>query len=140
MTPTQHTSKRTAFDTAKSLWGSWLVENSNKKFWFAGDTAYCSAFKHIGDAYGPIDLAAIPIGAYNPRWFMKYVHVDPDEAVEIHKDIRSKQSVGIHWATWILTGEPIMEPEERLEELKKEQGLRQDEFITLKHGESKVFE
>ena len=59
------------------LWGSWAVIGPRTRFWFGGDTGYCEAFKQIGDKYGPFDMAAIPIGAYQPNWFMKYQHVHP---------------------------------------------------------------
>ena len=78
------------------LWGSWAVIGPRTRFWFGGDTGYCEAFKQIGDKYGPFDMAAIPIGNYQPNWFMKYQHVHPGEAVEIHKDIRSRKSI-INW-------------------------------------------
>jgi len=73
------------------------------KFWFGGDTAYSDVFKQIGKKFGPIDLSAIPIGAYNPRPTMKSMHVDPEEAIKIHYDLKSKMSFGIHWAAFKLT-------------------------------------
>ena len=78
-----------------------------KRMYFAGDTGYCPAFKEIGQRYGPFDLAFIPIGAYEPRWFMGPQHVDPEQAVQIHVDVRAKQSIGVHWATFALAYEVI---------------------------------
>merc|ERR1712012_614570 len=78
--------------------------------YFAGDTGYCEEFEKIGSQLGPFDMAAIPIGAYQPNWFMKYQHVHPGEAVEIHKDIECKKSLGIHWGTFMLTTEYYLEP------------------------------
>ncbi|GIY59077.1 n-acyl-phosphatidylethanolamine-hydrolyzing phospholipase D [Caerostris extrusa] len=71
------------------LWGSWCILGPKYKFFFAGDTGYCEVFKQIGRVHGPFDLSAIPIGAYEPRWFMKYQHVNPEEAVQIHLDVRA---------------------------------------------------
>ena len=82
-----------------------MIKGHNSRFFFAGDTAYCPAFTEIGEQYGPFTLAAIPIGAYLPREFMRNVHVDPEEAVKIHMDVRSQASVGIHWGTFDLAFE-----------------------------------
>lgn len=104
-TPAQHWCKRTLTDDNCVLWGSWSIIGPKHRFFFAGDTGYCQAFKQIGDVYGPFDVAAIPIGAYSPRKFLKPQHVDPEEAVKIHDDVRSKQSVAIHWGTFVLAHE-----------------------------------
>ncbi|CAJ0950662.1 unnamed protein product [Ranitomeya imitator] len=105
-TPCQHWCKRTPFDDNKVLWGSWSVLGPSNRFYFAGDTGYCAAFEQIGKRFGPFDVAAIPIGAYEPRWFMKKnQHVDPEEAVRIHADVRAKKSVAIHWGTFALANE-----------------------------------
>ena len=69
----------------QSLWCGWAVMGAAQRFWFAGDTGYCQVFKEIGQKYGPFDLSAIPIGAYEPRWFMKPQHIGPAEAVQIHQ-------------------------------------------------------
>ena len=105
LTPAQHWSRRGLTDMNEVLWGSWTVQTPNKKFFFAGDTGYCPAFKQIGQKYGPFDVSAIPIGAYDPKWVMSSQHVDPEEAVQIHEDIKSKFSFGIHWGTFTLTNE-----------------------------------
>ncbi|XP_050413923.1 N-acyl-phosphatidylethanolamine-hydrolyzing phospholipase D isoform X1 [Patella vulgata] len=137
-TPAQHWSKRGVTDTNKALWGGWAVIGPKHSFYFAGDTGYCEGFKEIGEKYGPFTLAAIPIGAYEPRWFMCPQHVDPVEAVDIHLDIKAEHSLGIHWGTFKLTYEPYMEPKEKLEEELKKRSISLDEFITLKHGEIKT--
>ena len=103
--PAQHWSKRTLSDDNKSLWGGWAVIGPNNRFYFSGDTGYCPVFKQIGQMYGPFTAAAIPIGAYEPRWFMKYQHVNPEEAVQIHEDVKSNFSLGIHWGTFALANE-----------------------------------
>lgn len=104
-TPAQHWCKRSLFDDNRVLWGSWSVIGPKHRFFFAGDSGYCHGFKQIGEVYGPFDVAAIPIGAYEPRSFMTPQHVDPKEAVQIHVDIRSKSSVAVHWGTFALAHE-----------------------------------
>ena len=82
----QHTSSRTGWsDKNKSLWCGWAVLGKIQRFWFAGDTGYCGTFKEIGQQYGPFDLCAIPIASYTPRWFLKPMHVNPADAVQIHQ-------------------------------------------------------
>ncbi|MFT4554067.1 MAG: N-acyl-phosphatidylethanolamine-hydrolyzing phospholipase D [Chlamydiales bacterium] len=116
-TPSQHWSKRTMFDAFETLWASWAIKIDDFNFWFGGDTGYNTIqFKEIGEKLGPFDCAAIPIGSYSPREFMKPFHINPEEAVMIHNDIKSKQSLGIHWGTFVLSKEPIDEPPKRLAE------------------------
>lgn len=134
-TPAQHWCKRTATDTNKALWCSWVVKGPNHSFYFAGDTGYCCAFKQIGNKYGPFSLSAIPIGAYEPRWFMAPQHCNPEEAVSIHEELKSQRSVGIHWGTFRLTTEHYMEPKQKLSDIIKEKGLDPGCFFTVKHGD-----
>ncbi|XP_059790094.1 N-acyl-phosphatidylethanolamine-hydrolyzing phospholipase D isoform X1 [Balaenoptera ricei] len=137
LTPSQHWCKRTLTDDNRVLWGSWSVLGPWNRFFFAGDTGYCSAFEEIGKRFGPFDLAAIPIGAYEPRWFMKYQHVDPEEAVKIHIDVQTKRSVAIHWGTFALANEHYLEPPVKLSEALERYGLKAEDFFVLKHGESR---
>lgn len=104
-TPAQHWSERTLNDDNKSLWGSWVIIGPKYRFFFTGDTGFCPIFEDIGRIYGPFTAAAIPIGAYEPKWFMKHQHVNPDEAVEIHQNLRSNFSLAIHWGTFTLSNE-----------------------------------
>lgn len=136
LTPTKHWSARTFYDRNKSLWGSFVMSSGSHKFFFGGDTAYCSAFKKIGEKYGPFDISAIPIGAYKPRWFLKDVHCDPLEAVQIHKDIKSKKSFAIHWGTFPLASEDHVEPALELAKAREDLKVSADEFFTLSHGGS----
>ncbi|XP_008109735.1 N-acyl-phosphatidylethanolamine-hydrolyzing phospholipase D isoform X2 [Anolis carolinensis] len=136
-TPSQHWCKRTAMDDNRVLWGSWSVLGPWNRFFFAGDTGYCVAFEEIGKRFGPFDLAAIPIGAYEPRWFMKYQHVDPEEAVRIHVDVQTKKSVGIHWGTFALANEYYLDPPAKLKEALERYGLKTEDFFVLNHGESR---
>jgi len=139
-TPAQHWSSRYGFDKKATLWGGWALEglqSSNYKtlkFWFAGDTGYAPVFKEIGKKLGPFDLAAIPIGAYSPRWFMKCQHVDASEAVQVHEDVRSRRSMAIHCATFCLTDEPFDEPFVLLKQALEKKGLPGNEFAALRHG------
>ncbi len=136
-TPCNHRSGRGLHDQMHTLFSSWSVVGPTKRFFFGGDTAYCSTFKQIGEQLGPFDAAAIPIGAYFPREIFHSMHVDPEHAVEIHKDIRSRWSLGIHWGTFILTQEPILEPPEVLRKAMKERdGGAEGAFVALRHGES----
>ena len=99
----------------------WLFKFDDYTLWFAGDTGYNPHdFKDIGNFAGEVDLALIPIGAYAPRHFMKTYHVNVEEAVQIHRDIRAVTSIGMHWGTFPLTAEPVLEPPQRLAKLKSE--------------------
>lgn len=133
--PSQHWSKRSLFKSFDTLWSSWFIKIGNYKFWFAGDTGYNEIqFKQIGDRYGPFDLAAIPIGAYEPRWFMKNFHVNPEESIFIHKDIKSKKSIGMHFGTFILTTEPILEPAQKIKDNISSDENFNGEFIIPEFG------
>lgn len=112
-TPAQHGSGRTAVDQGRRLWASWAVLGS-KRFYFAGDTGYFRHFKETGDALGPFDLAALPIGSYTPREIAKSVHISPEEAVQASIDLRAAKFLGVHWGTFALAREPYDEPPARL--------------------------
>ncbi|KAI4879065.1 hypothetical protein NFI96_014965, partial [Prochilodus magdalenae] len=137
-TPAQHWCKRTPLDDNRTLWGSWSVLGPNSRFFFAGDTGYCSVFEEIGKRFGPFDLAAIPIGAYLPRGIMKSQHVDPEEAVQIHIDVQAKHSLAIHWGTFALAYEYYLEPPVRVRDAMVAHGLNPSQFFTLNHGESRL--
>lgn len=114
--PMKHWSNRTG-DRDKTLWCGYVLESSSNKFLFPGDTAWFDGLYDVGKQYGPFDMAAIPIGAYEPRDFMKASHINVEEAVEMKKAVRAKVAVPIHWGTFPLTTEPVMEPREKLVEL-----------------------
>ncbi len=139
-TPMQHWSKRNPFTRNRHLWASWIVTLGDFSFYFGGDTGYSPHFKEIGQRYGPFDLAALPIGAYEPRWFMKNHHINPEEAVQAHKDLRASKSVAMHWGTFMLTDEPLDEPPIRLRASMVHEGLSDKEFLILKHGETIVLD
>jgi N-acyl-phosphatidylethanolamine-hydrolysing phospholipase D len=136
--PVHHWSKRTPFSRNTTLWAGWIVQSGDFRFFFVGDTGYSPILKEIGDRFGKFDLAAIPIGAYEPRWFMRSHHINPEEAVQVHLDIRSRQSIAIHWGTFILTDEPLDEPPVRLEKALQEKGIPKEAFRVLQHGETMI--
>ncbi len=136
--PAQHFSGRGVFDRNRTLWCGWIIEYAGRKVYFAGDSGYSPLFAEIGRDYGPIDCALIPIGAYSPRWFMHPVHVDPREAVRIHLDVRARQSIASHWGTFRLTDEPLAEPPIYLKKVLYEEGLSQEDFISLRFGETLI--
>ena len=112
-------------------------------YFFGGDTGYCGQmFKKTGDLY-PVDFSAIPIAAYgsaSERWFHKPNHQNPEEAVLCHQHLKSRQSIGVHWGTFNLTAEHIMEPVSRLSDAVKAAGLDKHTFVVLKHGETRGFD
>lgn len=126
--PTQHTSGRTPFDRNHSLWCGWLLEFRDRKAMFLGDTGYASFFQELGDHFGPVDVAFIPIGAYRPTWFMKPLHVSPVEAVQLHQDLRARHSLAMHWGTFGLADEPLDEPPQLLRATLKARNLPAEVF------------
>ena len=135
--PVHHWSMRSPWDRNKTLWAGWVLETKGFRFFFAGDTGYSRDFENLAKNFGQFDLSAIPIGGYEPRWFMKAAHVNPEEAVKIHKDINSRFSIGIHWGTFILTDEPVEDPPKILQIEAKKSGLKKNEFFVMKHGETR---
>ena len=135
--PSQHWSARGLTDRLETLWASWLIRLSGRNIWFAGDTGYNPVqFKKIGRAAKGIDITLIPIGGYAPRSFMKLYHVDPEDAVKIHKDVGARQSIGMHWGTYPLTAEGPIDPVVELKKQMKAHGLKPDAFITMALGET----
>lgn len=133
--PVQHFSGRTASDRNKTLWCGFMLETAGRKVFFAGDTGYSQDFRDIGEKFAPVDLALLPIGAYEPRSFMRPVHVNPEEAVQIHRDLGSKLSVAMHWGTFRLTLEPLDEPPRQLAAALQRLQIPVEEFRVMEHGE-----
>lgn len=138
--PATHWSARSLTDRNETLWGGWVVKTPAGaahpvSVYFAGDTGYSNDFKRIGAAFGCVDLALIPVGAYEPRWFMGPQHVDPQQAVQIFEDVHAKKAIGIHWGTFELTDEALDEPPQKLAEATHEAGLPDDAFTVLHHGQ-----
>lgn len=137
-TPTQHFSGRTPWDFTETLWVSWAISIGDKRIWFGGDTGYNDTqFKRIGREYGPFDLGLIPIGAFEPRWFMQSMHANPAEAVLIHQDIGARTSIGVHWGTFQLSAEEIDQP---MLELRHAAGAAEVDFKTIAIGETAKIE
>ena len=136
LTPACHFSARSPFDRDRSLWGGFMLVVKNVRMFFAGDTAYAPFFRDVRQRLGPIDLALLPIGAYEPRWFMQAVHMNPAEAVQAHLDLEASQTIGMHFGTFQLTTEGIDEPVRALDEACEARGVPRSRFRTLEFGES----
>ena len=135
--PAVHWSKRSLTDTNKSLWGNFLIEYKDKKILFACDTGLGNIYKELGEKYGPIDLTMINIGAYDfkPMFDKSIYHTTPEEALNVAKDLKSKKVMGMHWGTFVLSLEPIMEPPVRFKASAEEYGFAKEDVIIFKVGE-----
>jgi L-ascorbate metabolism protein UlaG (beta-lactamase superfamily) len=112
--PSQHWSRRGLFDTNETLWGGFVIEGSRSRVYHAGDTAYFEGFAEIGRRFPGLDAALLPIGAYDPPWFMERQHMNPEQAVQAFLDLGARRFVAMHWGTFKLTDEPLDEPPRRL--------------------------
>jgi len=140
--PAVHWSKRTLTDTNKTLWGNFLIEYKDKKIFFACDTGYGDVYKDLGKKYGPIDLTFINIGAYDfrPMFEKSVYHTNPEEALNIAQDLKSKKVIGMHWGTVVLSLEPIMEPPVRFKANAEKYGYKKEDAILFKIGEVQKLE
>ncbi len=136
LTPAQHFSARTPFDRNRALWGSFVIRVGERRIFFAGDTGYAPHFRQIRERAGAPDLALLPIGAYEPRWFMKDIHMNPAEAVRAHLDLGAALSVGMHFGTFQLTIEGINEPVIALAKALGTHEIAPDRFRAPDFGES----
>jgi L-ascorbate metabolism protein UlaG (beta-lactamase superfamily) len=118
------------------LWGGFAVRSERLRIFFAGDTGYADLFGQVRTRLGPIDLALLPIGAYEPRWFMRAVHMNPAEAVQAHRDLRATRSIATHFGTFRLSSEGIDEPVRALDEARRAANMPDVEFQVLDFGES----
>ena len=138
--PAQHWTLRNGMDKNHTLWCGWGIKSEDKNVYFAGDTGYnTTIFNQIGEHCGPFDLSLIPIGAYEPRNLLKCQHVNPAEAVKVHKEVKSKFSLGIHWGTFMLGYENYLAPKTELSAALQEEGVDEREFVVFKHGETGPF-
>lgn len=134
--PAHHWSGRGLWDRNRTLWGGWVLRHPALRLYFAGDTGWTDDIAEIGRRLGPFDLAALPVGAYEPRWFMAAQHVNPHEAVRLHQALGSPLSVGIHWGTFQLTDEPYEAPIHDLRAALREAGIAEERFRMLVPGQS----
>ncbi len=143
--PARHFSGRTPWGRNRTLWCGWIVRVHGRAVYFAGDTAWHPEFGEIARRCGPIDLALLPVGAYEPRWFMKAVHMDPEEAVRAYQQLLAAHDgcpapamLPVHWGTFRLTDEPLDEPPRRLAQAWRDGGLAPDKLWLLRQGETRA--
>jgi N-acyl-phosphatidylethanolamine-hydrolysing phospholipase D len=138
--PARHWTRRSFHGTNRRLWCSWVLRgDGGPAVYFTGDSGYCAAFQEIGREHGPFDAALIPIGAYEPRWFMEPAHMNPEEAVRTYLDLGGAGTfMGIHWGTFQLTDEPVDEPPRRARAAWEGRGLPESDLWIPAFGETRV--
>ncbi len=136
LVPAQHWSRRSAFDQDKTLWGGFVIEGGGLRAYHSGDTAYFSGFAQIGARVGSIDAAMLPIGAYDPRWFMREQHMNPEDAVQAFVELGAARFFAMHWGTFKLTDEPLDEPPRLTRELFARRGLDAARLVIPAVGET----
>ncbi len=134
--PAQHISARGLFDRNKTLWSGYVLETNSGNVYFAGDTGYGEFFKEIGEKFESITVSLIPIGAYKPQWFMGPIHVNPDEAIQVHKDVKSEISFGMHFGTFPLADDGMKEPVNDFSEAMQKPENQGVNFKLLREGDS----
>lgn len=137
--PAQHWTRR-GLSMHRRLWGSWLIRSRAHALYFCGDSGYCPAFREIRERLGAPDIALLPIGAYEPRWFMRPAHMNPEEAVQTFLDLGARDFVAMHWGTFRLTDEPMLEPPVRTRRAWLERHLSLEHLHIPRHGETLVFD
>jgi len=139
-TPAQHFSGRGTSDRDGSLWCGYLISRAEGNIYFVGDTGYNSRiFKNVGDRFAPIRVSLIPIGAYKPEWFMSPIHCSPEEAVQIHLDLKSQTSIAAHYGTFPLADEAQREPLQDLKKALEKKHVAPDDFLALNEGQGNLF-
>jgi L-ascorbate metabolism protein UlaG (beta-lactamase superfamily) len=136
LVPTYHWSARGALDRRMALWCSFVIQTGTTKVFHIGDTGYHdgSLYERLGQEHGPFDLAVLPIGAYEPRWFMSDNHMNPEEAVKVMTSLKARQAIGHHWGTFQLTDEGIERPPEALKAALAQAGLPEERFRPMRPG------
>ena len=137
--PARHWSQRGLGDRGRALWASWAVRGPERRFYFAGDTGYFDGFARIAEALGPFDLAAVPIGAYQPVKMMREAHLDPEQAVQAALDLRARRALAMHYGTFDLSDEPLDEPPRRFRDAAAASALGPDAAWVLRIGETREF-
>jgi len=135
--PSQHWSSRTPFDVDQALWGAFVIETHHGNIYFAGDTGYGQGeiFEKARAKFGAFRMALLPIGSYEPRWFMRYAHMNPQDAVQAYFDLGEPPALALHFETFAMTDEGFNDPAHALEEAKKAAGVPHDKFRALKVGQ-----
>lgn len=139
-TPAQHFSGRNIFGRNKTLWCGWVAVGKEKRVYFAGDTGYFPGFREIGETFGPIDLAILPIGGYQPRWYNEHVYMDPGQAIDAFSEVNGRVFVPIHWGTFRIGEEPVDEPLILLNKEILNRKLNPEAFLILQPGETHILE
>jgi N-acyl-phosphatidylethanolamine-hydrolysing phospholipase D len=139
VTPAQHWTRR-GWQAQKRLWCSFMIDAAPFSLFFGADSGYCPAFKEIGARFGGCDVAMLPIGAYEPRWFMRAAHMNPEEAVQSCQDLGARILVPMHWGTFRLTDEDMREPPVRTQAAWDAAGLPAGGLRILQHGETLIME
>lgn len=138
--PVQHWGARSINDRYHRLWGAWAIRHPSLRFFFGGDFGWSKDLDDIGQRAGGFDLAALPIGAYAPRWFMHPQHISPEQAVQAQQVIGASHGLAMHWGTFSLSDEPLDEPPRLLAEALVQQQRSADSFFVMKHGETRIKE
>ena len=136
--PSQHWSQRGATDKNDTLWGGFVIEGDDKRVYHSGDTAYFQGFAEIGRRFPGIDAALLPIGAYDPEWFMRVQHMNPEDAVNAFQDLGARLLCAMHWGTFKLTDEPLDEPPQLLEQIRQRQNIPAGKVWVAAIGESRA--
>ena len=131
--PARHWSLRQTIDRNETLWCGWMISSAQKNVYFMGDTSYTPLLHEIAERF-PIDMAAIPIGCYSPRWFMQDQHIDPEQAVQLFRELNCKQAIAVHWATFELSSEALDEPPVLFRQALQEQSVSEELFKLVKVG------
>ena len=137
--PVQHWSSRSLWRRNDTPWGSWAILHPSFRFWYSGDLGYSTDPANIGLQFGPFDFAAIGIGAYEPRWFMRTQHINPDEAVQVMLDVRAAGAIGVHWGTFPLADDALDQAPRDLATALAARDLPAHQFTVLRHGETRRF-
>jgi L-ascorbate metabolism protein UlaG (beta-lactamase superfamily) len=135
--PAIHRSARTLIDRNRTLWGGFILESSDRRVYFGGDTGYGDVFIDTGRRYGPFDLAMLGIGCYAPRAAMHMNHADPEEAIEIARHLGASHVIGMHWGAVIMTEEPPFEPPRRFKLAAAAAGYSPEQAWLMKIGETR---
>lgn len=139
VTPAQHFAARGLDDRMRTLWGGFMLEVDGKRVWFAGDTGYFGGLREIGRRLGAPDLALIPIGAYEPYWFMGPIHCTPAEAIRAHRDVGARRSMAMHFGCFPLADDSYQQPIDDFLAARREAGIAEDEFALPEVGETRSY-